>query len=126
MTTTSKQFLTIGILFLLLGIIFGLSMAMSNDHSQTPTHAHVMLAGWATSTLFALVYNQFPAVAERIFARIHVVVHFVGLAAMVYGLRKIYSGDIPGGEPFAAAGSMIFALGALGFAVMILLAMWKR
>lgn len=125
MSGTSRQFISIGIVFLLLGIVIGLFMAMSGNHGQIPTHAHVMLAGWASSVLFGLVYQHYPAVAARWPARVHLVAHLVGLLAMSFGLARIYGGDIAGGEPFAAVGSLLFAAGALVFALTILLAMWR-
>ena len=34
------------VLFLVVGMVWGLVMAISNDHSAMPAHAHLILLGW--------------------------------------------------------------------------------
>lgn len=126
MNITSRQFLSIGMLSLLAGIAFGLSMAISGNFDQIPTHAHVMLVGWASATLFGLVYHQFPETAVRRPARLHAALHLVGLVVMIYGVHRFHAGDPTGGEPFAAGGAMIFGAGSLVFVVTMLATLWRR
>lgn len=40
------------ILFLLLGILMGLQMAMSGQHNVIGSHAHANLLGWVTMAIF--------------------------------------------------------------------------
>ena len=42
-----RLFLRIAVVYVLAGMALGIFMAMSDDHSQMPTHAHMNLMGWA-------------------------------------------------------------------------------
>ena len=46
MTGAARNFLILAIIYAIGGMILGLTMAISQDHSQMPVHAHTMVAGW--------------------------------------------------------------------------------
>jgi hypothetical protein len=42
------------------GMLLGLYMGPSEDHSLTPAHAHLNLMGWVTMTLYGLYHRGAP------------------------------------------------------------------
>jgi len=58
-----RLFLRIAVVYVLAGMALGIFMAMSDDHSQMPTHAHMNLMGWASMALYAVVYRVWPETA---------------------------------------------------------------
>jgi uncharacterized protein involved in response to NO len=59
MRGAAHLFFTLAIAFAIVGMIMGLSMGISQDHSQYPTHAHIMLAG-VSFALFAVLLSSVP------------------------------------------------------------------
>lgn len=105
-------------------MLLGLSMAISKDHGQMPTHAHIMLAGWVSSALFAYFYHLFPAIGSGGIAMFHFWFQTASSIVMMVSLLFLYGGN-PAVEPGAAIGSIGYALGMLLFAYIALPAIWK-
>ncbi len=42
------------VLFVIAGMIWGIVMAISEDHSAMPAHAHLNLLGWVSLFLFGI------------------------------------------------------------------------
>ena len=74
----SRGFLVIGSLYLLVGIVFGMYMGGTGDHSLAPLHAHINLLGFALMMIFGLVYRQFPEMTKPILAKLHFWLHQIG------------------------------------------------
>jgi hypothetical protein len=53
------------VLLLIAGMIWGLQMAISGDHSAFPAHAHLNLLGFVALFLFGIFYRLNPAVEAR-------------------------------------------------------------
>ena len=83
MPRVSELFFKTAIVFLILGIVAGLQMAISGDHGAFPAHAHINLLGWVTSAIFGGYYALNPAKAERRVAMIHYGLYTVGLVIML-------------------------------------------
>jgi hypothetical protein len=111
-------FLRIAVIYMLVGIALGIVMAMSEDHSQMPTHAHINLAGWASMALYAIVYRTWPEAAASRFAWWHFWLANIGTLALVVGVAGIMLG-YPGAEPVAAVGSLVMLLSIVLFAAII-------
>ena len=45
MQGAARNFFTLAVIFALVGVVLGLYMAISQNHTQVVTHAHIMLAG---------------------------------------------------------------------------------
>ena len=56
MNRLALAFFSTGALCVLGGMIWGVIMASSNDHSMMPAHAHLNLMGWATLALMGTFY----------------------------------------------------------------------
>lgn len=121
----ARNFFTLAIVYAVLGIVVGLYMAISENHGQRVTHAHIMLAGWVTSALFAFFYHLYPAVAATVAAKVHFWLHAASSVVMLVSLLLLYGGS-PSFEPGAAGGSLVFGASVLLFAFVALPALWKE
>jgi cbb3-type cytochrome oxidase subunit 1 len=116
MNAVSRSFLAASIVWALLGMVLGLAMAISQDHGAMPAHAHIMVLGWLSFAVFAVVYQVFPAAAESRFAKLHLWLALASSVVMLGAVYLIYSG-YPELEPFAAAGSIAYAASFALFAL---------
>ena len=97
------------VLMVVAGMIWGIIMAVSRDHSAMPAHAHLNLLGWVFLFLFGVFYHLHPAIDRSRAALIQVSTWIVGTVVLTIGVALIHTGhDI--GEPFAITGSLtVFA-----------------
>jgi hypothetical protein len=124
MQGVARKFFTLAIIYALCGMALGIHMAISQDHGQMPTHAHVMVAGWLMSTVFAFFYHLFPAVAGKALAKVHFWLTAVSGIALVAGLYLLLAGN-EAMEAVTAIGSMGFYAAMLLFAFIALPAVYK-
>jgi hypothetical protein len=87
-----RIYLTIGLLWLLGGMLLGEHMGRTQDHGQLPTHAHIMLVGGVLSILWAIV-NRVWGIGSGLLAWIQLGLHQLGAAVMVYALFQLYGGN---------------------------------
>ncbi|WP_342634762.1 hypothetical protein [Aestuariivirga litoralis] len=92
----------------------GIYMAASHDHGQMPTHAHIMVAGWLMSSVFAFFYHLFPEIGARPLARAHFWVQGVSGVVLVVSLFFLLQGN-EAIEPVTALASVGFLVGMLIF-----------
>jgi len=117
----ATRFIKIAVLYLVVGVSFGLYMGMTTKFTLTPVHAHLNLLGWASLALCGLVYHAYPAAAETRLARIHFWLHNVGLPPLLLSLALMLSGNAAF-EPAVGIFSIVVALGILLFAINVWLA----
>jgi hypothetical protein len=86
------------------GMIWGLQMAASGDHTMVGAHAHLNLVGWATMALFGVYYRLTPQAAHGWLPRIHAALAIPGVLVMVPGIALASTGGSPG---LAIAGSFL-------------------
>jgi hypothetical protein len=87
------------------GMIWGIVMAASGDHSAMPAHAHLNLLGWVSLFLFGIFYHLHPAVDHSRAAVVQVTVWIAATVILTIGVGLIYAGHAIG-EPVAIAGSL--------------------
>ena len=124
MQGVARNFFTLAIIYAICGMVLGLSMAISQDHSQMPTHAHTMVLGWVMSSVFAFFYHLVPAARASRLAQMHFWLTAVSGVLLVVGLFLLLGGN-PSIEPMVATASMVFFAATLLFAWIALTAMWK-
>lgn len=124
MQGVARNFFTLAVIYALCGMALGIHMAISQDHSQMPTHAHTMVAGWLMSAVFAYFYHLFPAVAGRVLAKIHFWLTAVSGIGLLIGLYFLLAGN-EAMEAVTAVASIGFYAGMLLFAFIALPAVWK-
>jgi hypothetical protein len=61
MKTIDSNYIAIGAIWLVVGMIVGIAMGAANNFQFMPVHAHINLIGFACHTIFGLVYRQWPA-----------------------------------------------------------------
>ena len=61
MKAASLSFLS-AVLLAVAGMVWGLVMAVSGDHSTMPAHAHLILLGWVSLFLFGIFYQLHPSI----------------------------------------------------------------
>jgi len=106
------------IIFLLIGIVMGLQMAMSGNHNVIGPHAHSNLLGWVTMAIFGGYFALNPAKAQGKLARLQYWVYTLGVAVLVPSLYLLYLG-YPAFEPLTAVSSLVILVGILMFAAII-------
>lgn len=107
------------VLLVLVGMVWGIAMAMAQDHSTMPAHAHLNLLGWVSLFLFGIFYHLNPAIDRSRIARLQVMVWIVGTVVLTIGVGLVHSGN-PVGDPIAAIGSLIVLVGMLLFGWIVL------
>jgi hypothetical protein len=111
----ARNFFALAIIYAICGMLLGLSMSMSHDHLQMPTHAHTMVAGWLMSAVFAYFYHLFPAIGASKLAMIHFWLQAVSGIVLLIALFFVIGGNTAL-EPITAIGSLGFFAGMLLFA----------
>jgi len=93
------------VLMVIAGMIWGIVMAITRDHSAMPAHAHLNLLGWVSLFLFGVFYHLHPAIDRSRTALVQVIAWIAGTVVLTVGVGLIHTGhDI--GEPFAIGGSL--------------------
>ena len=118
MKASSLSFLT-AVAVAVVGMAWGIHMAVSQDHSAMPAHAHLNLLGWVSLFLFGVFYRLHPALDAARVARLQVLIWLAGTVILTVGVAMIHSGR-PGGEPFAGVGSIIVLADMLLFGWLVL------
>lgn len=102
------------VLMVVAGMVWGIVMAISNDHSAMPAHAHLNLLGWVSLFLFGIFYHLHPTIDRSRTALIQVGTWIIGTVILTVGVGLVHTGhDI--GDPIAAAGSFVVIVSMLLF-----------
>src|SRR5437899_4083891 len=102
------------VVLVVVGMVWGLQMAISEDHSAFPAHAHLNLLGWVSLFLFGIYYRLHPALEQSKLALVQVWSWIAGTVIMAIGVGLVHTGT-PKGEPAAAGGSIIVLVSMLLF-----------
>jgi hypothetical protein len=116
MQGVARNFFTLAIVYAIFGMILGLAMSISQDHTQMPVHAHAMVAGWLMSAVFAFFYHLFPAARASRLAPLHFWLTAVSGIALMVGLFFLLAGN--------AAVEPLVAIASLGFFLAIFIFAW--
>jgi hypothetical protein len=119
----ARNFFTLALLYAIGGMALGLHMSISQDHSQMPTHAHALVAGWLMSAVFAFYYHLVPAAARILLAAFHFWLTAVSGITLIVGLYFLLGGN-EAVEPVVAIGSMAFYAAMILFAGIALKTLW--
>jgi hypothetical protein len=93
------------VLMVVLGMIWGLAMAITQDHSTFPAHAHLNLLGWVSLFLFGIYYHLHPSIDGERAALLQVWIWIAATLVMSVGVALVHSGR-PQGDPIAAVSSV--------------------
>ena len=81
MKNVDRLFVLTGLVFLLIGMAFGLKMSATMDFTLHGLHAHLNLLGFVLMTLFGLCYRAWPKMQEGKLATVHYFLHTVCVAS---------------------------------------------
>lgn len=112
--------LKLAVLYLLIGVSFGLVMGITESFQYIPVHAHINLLGWATLGLAGIIYHLFPRAGGHWLGLAHFWLHNLGLPIFVTGLYIMLAGH-PGAMPMVAGGATAAVAGILCFAINLFL-----
>ena len=112
MQGTAFRFFATAVVFVVIGMAWGIHMSATGNHLYAPAHAHVNLLGWVTMGLFGIYYHLVPAAAASRLATIHYAVATLGVVLIAPGIVMAIDGT---GEALAKAGSVLSILSMLIF-----------
>lgn len=105
-----------GVIYVTIGMAWGIHMSIGQDFAMAPAHAHLNLLGWVTMALFGLYYNAMPRAAASGLAKIHFLVATLGVWVMIPGIAMAISRHV---ETGAAIGSLLTIASMLIFLVTV-------
>ena len=116
MRRPASLFFTAAAIFALIGMVWGIQMSATHDHTLSPAHGHLNLIGFVIMSIFGVYYALTPAAVGR-----SVMVHFALTVATVLVLVPGIAMAITGrGEGFAQIGSILAVLTMVWFLVVVL------
>src|ERR1700692_2862122 len=102
------------VLLVIAGMLWGIVMGISENHSTMPAHAHLNLLGWVSLFLFGIYYHLHPAVDGSRLASLQVWIWIAGTIIMPIGVGLVHSGHEIG-DPIAAVSSLVVLADTLLF-----------
>jgi hypothetical protein len=94
------------------GMIWGIVMAASGDHSAM--HAHLNLLGWVSLFLFGIFYHLHPALDRSRTAMVQVWIWIAATVILTIGVGLVHTGHEIG-DPIAAVSSLVILADTLLF-----------
>lgn len=106
------------IVYLIIGIAFGLFMHYTVQLQWGTTHAHINVVGWLTTGLIGVIYSVYKDAAKTTLAIWQFWLHNIGLPILLVGMLFVpLLGTIPFWlfELFVSVGGFAFALSIILF-----------
>ena len=104
MRTIATRFFATGAIFALCGMVWGIVMSATQDHTLSPAHGHLNLIGFVVMTVSGTFYALSPAAAASKLAGLHYWLSLAAVLAIVPGIVMAISGS---GETLAKIGSVL-------------------
>lgn len=117
MQRIDTAFLVIGLICLAVGVCLGVYMGVQHDFLLMPVHAHLNLVGWASLTLFGLIYRAYPELTKSPLARVHFLLAAPSAPAFPIGIYLSIMYEKPA---LAIVASIVWLLGVLVFLFAVL------
>lgn len=104
MKHVATRFFITGAIFALLGMIWGIQMSATHDHTLSPAHGHLNLIGFVAMAVFGTFYALSPTAAASRLAGMHYLLTTASVVVLVPGIALAISGS---GEALAKIGSVL-------------------
>lgn len=117
MHTVPRLFYATAVIFVLVGMAWGIHMSVTTDHSMGPAHAHLNLVGFVSMAIFGTYYALVPKAAAAPLAKVHYGLAVLTVVTMIPG---IYFAIKEQGETLAKIGSILAVLTMLLFLFTVL------
>lgn len=117
MKNAPKMFFVAAAVFALCGMVWGIQMSASHDHSLSPAHGHLNLIGFVMMSVFGTYYALTPLAARSRVAALHFVLTTATVLVLTPGIALAISGRT---EVLAQIGSVLAVLSVtlFGFGVL--------
>lgn len=115
----SRGFMVMGPLYLTIGLLIGIYMGATNDHTFLPVHAHLNLLGFTLMMIFGLSYHLLPEAGGSGLARLHFWLHQIGVLVLMVMITLLFAGKISETAmfPIAPLAELAILVGVLIFAL---------
>lgn len=117
MPALSRRFFATGAVFAILGMIWGIQMSATHNHSLSPAHGHLNLLGFVAMSVFGTFYTLAPQVAGTRLAQGHYWLSLVSVLVLIPGIVLAITEQ---GEALAKVGSLLALLSMGLFMVVVL------
>jgi len=110
-----RKYLVCALIYALVGVGVGIRMSASQNFSQHPTHAHILLVGFVVSLVYGVIHKLWLGETESRVATTQFVLHQVGAVTMFVGLFLLFGNLVPEVllEPILAIASIAILLAIL-------------
>jgi hypothetical protein len=108
----------LSVVVLLVGMLAGIAMGITQNFVLAPAHAHLNLIGGVLLFLFGLYYRLFPAAGTTTLAKVQGWLHMVGAILFPAGVAAVLLKG-PSVEAAPIAGSLLVLAAMALFAVIV-------
>ena len=120
MPRVSAAFFAVGVVYVLIGMAWGMHMGEANDFTMAPAHAHLNLLGWVTMAIFGIFYALTRQTLSPKLAWANLIVSALGVLVMIPALGLYLGhGNDPQYIPEIVVGEVLTVLGMLIFGVSV-------
>jgi hypothetical protein len=116
MKTIDVQYVLIGALYLVLGMLLGIVMGIKGDFTLAPVHAHINLVGFSGHCVLGLIYKAWPTLKQGSLALVQFLLFVIGSPILMIGIAVAIKSNNP---TLAIIGSMLLILGAVVFLLIV-------
>ena len=109
MTNLGRNYVLIGLVWLICGMAFGIWMGINGQMNFANSHAHANLVGFVASVLFGLLHVNFPSIGKSRIAGWQFIVYEVGALLLVLGKAQV---DAGGADMLVRVGALVTIIGA--------------
>jgi len=120
MPRVSAAFFATGVVFVLIGMAWGMQMGATQNFTLAAAHAHLNLVGWVTMALYGTFYALTRGTMSVGMAWINYAFSLVGAIVMVGALTVFLgNGNDPKYVPYMVTGEVLTVIGMLVFALSV-------
>lgn len=117
MKTIPTWFFATAAVFTLCGMVWGIQMSASQDHTLSPAHGHLNLIGFVAMSVFGTYYALTPSAARTRLAGVHFALATATVVVLTPGIVLAITEQ---GEALAKFGSILAVASMALFAFMVL------
>jgi peptidoglycan/LPS O-acetylase OafA/YrhL len=109
MQRIDRNYILIGLVWVIIGMIYGAWLGAAHMNNLANSHAHINLLGFVTSVLFGILYWAYPGLAKSRLAIWQFAIYEVGVVLLIIGKILV---DRDGTETvFLQVGSIVTIIG---------------
>lgn len=117
-TPRSRTWFRLAALYFAIGVMLGVTMGASGDHSLFAVHAHINLLGWVSMALFGVIGALHPSMTEGRAAAVQFWTYNLGVPVMLGALTLRLKG-FASIEPLIGVASILIGVSVLLFAWLV-------